>query len=117
MAYEAAQTRDGQHVAGADLSAKQYTFVKLNSSGAVVAAVAADKPYGILQNAPKSGEAATVCIGGISKVKSAGTIANGATIGSDANGAAVSSPTTASGVAQLAGASGDVITVRFIATA
>jgi hypothetical protein len=52
-------------VAGADLSAKQYNFVKLNSSGQAVAIAAiTDIPVGVLQNAPTSGQEAEVLIVG-----------------------------------------------------
>jgi len=56
-------------VAGADLSTKQYTFVKLNSSGQVIAAAAAtDIPIGVLQNNPTSGQEASVTIVGGTKI-------------------------------------------------
>jgi hypothetical protein len=56
-------------VAGADLSAKQYTFVKLNSSGeAIAAAAATDIPIGVLQNAPTSGQEAEVLVVGGTKL-------------------------------------------------
>jgi hypothetical protein len=52
-------------VAGADLSAKQYNFVKLNSSGQAIAIAAiTDVPVGVLQNAPTSGQEAEVLISG-----------------------------------------------------
>ena len=56
-------------VAGADLSTKQFTFVKLNSSGQVIAAAAAtDIPIGVLQNNPTSGQEAAVTIVGGTKI-------------------------------------------------
>ena len=58
--------------AAADLSAKQYNFVKLDGNGDVVltdASSAGEIPIGVLQNAPTSGQAATVMIVGISKVE------------------------------------------------
>jgi hypothetical protein len=60
-------------VAGADLSALQYTFVKLNSSGeAIAVAAATDVPIGVLQNAPTSGqEAEVLVVGGTKLVASA----------------------------------------------
>lgn len=74
-------------VAGADLSAAQYKFVKLNSSGqAILVAAATDKPIGVLQNAPASGGEANVTISGGTKFVGSGSIAVGAQIGSDANG-------------------------------
>jgi hypothetical protein len=56
-------------VAGADLSAKQYNFVKLNSSGQAIAVAAiTDVPVGVLQNAPTSGQEAEVLIVGGTKL-------------------------------------------------
>ena len=55
--------------AAEDLSDDQYRFVVLNSSGnARRPDSAAEVPYGILQNAPESGEAARIRIDGISKL-------------------------------------------------
>lgn len=74
-------------VAGADLSAAQYKFVKLNPSGqAILVAAATDKPIGVLQNSPASGGEANVTISGGTKFVGSGSIAVGAQIGSDANG-------------------------------
>lgn len=65
-------------VAGADLSALQYTFVKQNSSGQVIAVAAAtDIPLGVLQNAPTSGQEAEVLIVGGTKLKAGATITLG----------------------------------------
>jgi hypothetical protein len=56
-------------VAGADLSAKQYNFVKLNSSGQAIAIAAiTDVPVGVLQNAPTSGQEAEVLVSGGTKL-------------------------------------------------
>jgi len=77
-------------VAGADLSAKQYTFVKLNSSGeAVAAAAATDIPVGVLQNAPTSGQEAEVLVVGGTKIVAGAAIAEGAQIGTSSAGKAV----------------------------
>lgn len=76
-------------VAGADLSAKQYMLVKLNSSGnAVICAAATDVPIGVLQNAPTSGQEAEVLVAGGTKIKAGGAFAEGDLIGTDANGKA-----------------------------
>lgn len=55
-------------LAGADLSAKQYTFVKLSNDSTVVTAGAGEGALGILQNNPESGDVANVMILGISRL-------------------------------------------------
>lgn len=64
-----------------DLSAKQYHFVKLDSSEKVVAAGANDKTLGILQNVPNGSSTApamaVVRVLGFSKLKLAETVAFG----------------------------------------
>lgn len=77
-------------VAGADLSALQYTFVKINSSGqAVACASATDIPVGVLQNAPISGQEAEVLIVGGTKIVAGAAIGEGAQIGTGTTGKAV----------------------------
>jgi len=105
-------------VAAADLSALQYTFVKLNSSGQAAAVTAAtDLPIGILQNAPTSGQEAEVLVAGGSKLVLGGTVAAAAVVGTSAAGAGVAivhgTDTTKYAVAQAVtgGASADIITV------
>lgn len=105
-------------VAGADLSAEQYKFVKLNSSGqAVVCAAITDRPIGILQNAPTSGQEAEVLVVGGSKLKAGGSITEGAMLGITSAGlgkAIVAGTDTTQytlGTALTEGASGEIITV------
>ena len=77
-------------VAAADLSAKQYTFVKLDASGQVAAAAAAtDIPIGVLQNAPTAGQEAEVLVVGGTKVVAGAAIGEGALVGTSATGNAV----------------------------
>lgn len=77
-------------VAGADLSAKQYNFVKLNSSGQVIAIAAdTDVPIGVLQNAPISGSEASVLIVGGTKLVTSAVQTLPATIGTAATGKGV----------------------------
>jgi len=105
-------------VAGADLSTKQYTFVKLDSSGqAVAAAAATDIPIGVLQNAPTSGQEAEVLIVGGTKIVAGAAIGEGALVGTSSTGKAVAlvagTDTTKYVVGTLlteSGASGDVVT-------
>lgn len=104
-------------VAGADLSAAQFKFVKLNSSGDVVlAAATTDRPIGVLQNAPLSGQEAEVLIVGGTKLVAGGSITEGAALGTTNAGAGkaltVGTDTTAYilGSAITEAASGDVFT-------
>lgn len=70
------QTRS--YEAGADLSSKQYTFVKKSGAQVVGAAAATDLVIGVLQNKPSAqGKAATVMISGVSKVIAAEQLAAG----------------------------------------
>lgn len=95
MAFEAPGASEFSFEAGADLSALQFHFVKLNASGQVVAVAAGtDKVIGILQNKPIAGEAATVWMAGISKLKVSAAIAAGAVVGPSANGRGVGAHAT-----------------------
>lgn len=76
-------------VAGADLSSSQYYFVKLSTTDTVIACAAAtDVPIGILQNAPTSGQEATIMVTGISKVSSNAALTIGNLIGTSGDGQA-----------------------------
>jgi hypothetical protein len=104
--------------AGADLSAKQYTFVKLSGTGVISVAAATDIPVGVLQNAPASGKTAEVSVDGIVKLKASAAITAGALVGTTSTGLAVAvvagTDTTKYVLGQAitaAGASGDIITV------
>lgn len=89
MAYEASQTCVGTMTASADLSSKQFHFVKVSGNNTVtVCAAITDTPIGVLQNNPASGEAAVVCVFGITKVVADGTLAAGNLIGTSADGQA-----------------------------
>ena len=77
-------------VAAADLSSKQYTFVKLDSSGqAAAAAAATDIPIGVLQNAPTAGQEAEVLVVGGTKIVAGAAIGEGALVGTSSAGKAV----------------------------
>ena len=117
MAYESVGTDLGFFTAAADLSAKQYYFVKLASSTTVnVCAAVTDKPIGILQNKPESGEQAVVRVFGVSKVSADATLAAGDVIGTSADGQAqpitLGSETTVHvcGQAIEAGSAGETLT-------
>lgn len=104
--------------AGADLSAKQYTFVKLSGTGVISVAAATDIPVGVLLNDPTSGETAAVAISGVVKLKASAAIAVGTLVGTTSTGTAVvvvaGTDTTKYILGQAitaAGAAGDIITV------
>lgn len=101
-------------VAAADLSAKQFFGVSVNSAGQAAIADGDDQVIGILQNNPGAGQAATVAYGGVSKAKAAGTIAAGSRVTTNAAGAIVAASTAGDsviGVALTGGATGDVVAV------
>lgn len=90
MAVEGTQMRLAGYSASADLSAKQFYFVKISGALTVtVCAATTDIPIGVLQNAPTSGQAAEICVVGHTKVSSDGTVTRGAPIGTSADGQAV----------------------------
>lgn len=73
--------------AGADLSAGQYHFVKLDANGlAVLCAAITDKPVGVLQNDPGLGEEAEIMATGITKMSADAAVAIGNEIGTSADG-------------------------------
>lgn len=73
-------------VAAADLSAKQYFAVKVDSNGAAAVAGAGELACGILQNAPASAAIAVVRVSGISKMIGGGTVAKGSAVAADSSG-------------------------------
>jgi hypothetical protein len=118
MAYEAAQIKLGNLVAASDLSTKQFYFVKLASATTVdVCTAITDKPIGVLQNTPSSGQAAEICIFGITKVSADGNLSAGNLIGtsSDSQADAIASGTDTTvyvmGQAIEAGAAGNIVTM------
>lgn len=89
MAYEIAnQAVLITMVAAADLSAKQYYFVKVSGTGVDVCSGATDVPLGVLQNNPVSGAEASVLVVGGTKIVSGASIAAGIKIGTGAAGKA-----------------------------
>jgi hypothetical protein len=95
MATQGQQTRESM-IAGADLSAKQFTFVKMNTTNrTVVSAGNGDAAFGVLINDPESGQAATVVTAGRVVVEvGTGGLTAGDEVGVDANGEAVSAAAT-----------------------
>lgn len=75
-------------VAGEDLSAAQFKFVKISAGAVIVCTGATDKPLGVLQNKPTSGQAAEVMTMGTTKVQADAALTIGDSIGSSADGQA-----------------------------
>jgi hypothetical protein len=114
MSYEIPGFSLGTLVAGADLSALQYTFVAANSSGKVVSATAGGDVLGVLQNTPTSDGAAQVLTSGVSKVKCSGTVTAGLAVKVAASTfGAVNASTSGKGVgiALESGTSGQIVAV------
>jgi hypothetical protein len=92
MAYEFSNAAvKVSRVAGEDLSSAQYKFVKLDNGDGTVKAVdgATDRPFGVLQNDPESGEIAEITIVGGTKVEAGGTASVGQPLFSNASAVAV----------------------------
>lgn len=93
--------------ASADLSSSQYKIVK-----AGIALAEAGEGYGVLQNAPESGDQCAVAIQGLCRVKCGGTIAAHGAFKSDASGDAVAATTSGDaplGTVLEAATDGDVV--------
>ena len=89
MAFEAVQIKIPGLKAAADLSSKQYYLVELTAADTVnVCNGVTDRPIGVLQNAPKSGEPAEVCALGVTKINSDAALSVGDQIGTAADGQA-----------------------------
>lgn len=87
MGYNIKKVLTETFTAGADLSAAQYHFVKLNADRQVILTAAdTDKPQGILQNKPTSGQAAEVMVIGRTPLVSAEALAAGSSVNPDASG-------------------------------
>ena len=97
--------------AGADLSALQYTFVDINSSGLAVGAAANALSVGVLQNDPVLGAAASITHGGETKLKLGATLSAGALVEVGTGGVAVAAAGAGSyvmGKLTKGGASGEI---------
>lgn len=115
------QARIKTFKAGADLSAKQYTFVKFGSDDKTVVSCAAnERAIGILQNDPVSGGAAEVALpGGGALLKVSESVALGKLLTSTAAGlgeVADAAGEWCGALAYKAGDANDVIAVEVIAT-
>lgn len=88
MATDMQLVSDVTFEAAADLSAKQFHFVKLTAANTVnVCSGATDIPCGILQNKPSAaGRPAVVRMLGLSKLSADAALSAGALIGTSADG-------------------------------
>lgn len=80
MAYEFSNSAvKVSRVAGEDLSSAQYKFVKLDNGDGTVKLVSAatDRPFGVLQNSPASGQIAEITVVGGTKVEAGGSASVG----------------------------------------
>lgn len=114
MAYEE-KLETVTMIAGADLSSSQYLFVKTNTTAkTVVLCGDGEDAFGILQDTPTVGQACSVAIGGVSKLKLGGTVAAGAAVSSGASGVGNVSANGdyMLGMALAGGASGEIIPVK-----
>jgi len=101
--------------AAADLSAKQYFFMQIDSSGNVNVSGDGGVADGVLANKPSaSGRAATLAMNGIMKVELGGTVTAGDDVASDSAGKAVVATTgdVKLGTCVVGGASGSVGSIR-----
>lgn len=100
-------------IAAADLSAKQYYGVDIDSAGkAALVSAAGQRCIGVLQNKPTSGQVATVMVSGKTKMVTASVIAGGALVGLDSAGkatTAVKATTDASGASATAALVGSYV--------
>lgn len=103
---------DVSYPAGADLSGKQYFAVDLNSDGEVVVA-GAGAFFGVLQNKPTEGQAATVRLRGKTKWLTASAMTVGAYVASDAAGKATTA--TKASTDTQAGAAADPLVGSIVA--
>lgn len=73
-------------IAAADLSAKQFYAMKVDSNGQAAVAGAGEVVVGVLQNDPASGQAACVATAGVVRAVAGGSITAGATVAANASG-------------------------------
>ena len=79
--------------AAADLTAKQFYAIKIDTNGLAAVAGAGEAGIGILQNNPGLGQSAAVQVDGISKARAGATIAAGAPLASNASGLLITATT------------------------
>jgi len=75
--------------AAADLSAKQYYFVAVDTDGKAALTGDDANPIGVLQNKPTAGQPATICVYGVTKlyIGTESGLGAGYNVGCDSNSA------------------------------
>src|SRR5262245_47307044 len=119
MAYDGQGIKPPALIAGADLSAKQFYFVKITANDTVnVCSAVTDIPYGVLQNKPLSGQEAEVMSYGTTKVSADAALTAGQLVGTSVDGQAApyvaGTDTTKYGAGQVVhgvGAAGELATI------
>lgn len=109
------ETKAQAFLAGADLSSHQYKLVKFDATNdQVILCGNAEKPMGILMNAPKAGELAEVAIAGGFKVKVSSNATLGGSVASGLLGVGrdAIAGEWAIGIFFDSGVSGDVVPVK-----
>ena len=88
MAFEQSKTIITLEAA-ADLSAKQYYFVAVDTDGTAALTGDDGNPIGVLQNKPAAGEAASICVYGVTKlyIGTESGLGAGYNVGCDSNSA------------------------------
>lgn len=114
-------TEGGNLIAGADLSTNQFYAVKANSTArnVVLANTGGENITGILQNAPKQGDAAEVVVAGFCKAVAGAAFNAGAALMTDSTGRLITQTSTNAKVAvahEAAGAAGAIVLVRVVPT-
>ena len=121
MANQLFKTPESSYVSSADLSAKQYYFVKLDASDEIeLCSAITDIPLGVLQNAPEAGQVAVVRTIGNTKVVANGAIARDVDVGPATTGkaqTAVSTQFPCGRVIHAAAADEDLMVIRLFDTA
>jgi hypothetical protein len=111
------QSRDNRTlVAGADLSAKQFHFVKTDAAMKAVVAGAGEEAFGVLIVQGTAGKAVTVTVMGKTMVECGATVAIGAAVSANAAGEAITSTVgdRIMGHAYEAGVDGQIIAIELI---
>tara|TARA_R110002153_G_scaffold208974_1_gene361468 strand:- start:352 stop:720 length:369 start_codon:yes stop_codon:yes gene_type:complete len=109
------QSRDNRTiVAGADLSAKQFTFVKLDAAAKAVSCGDGEAAFGVLEVPAGSGKAATVTVSGKVMVKCGDDVTIGGPVAADVNGEAVDAAVgnIIVGTAYESGVDGQIIAIE-----